>query len=236
MVNPTQVSITMTLPVKACLTPLLLCAACCQASLCSDGLRQSPINISANALSPIKLAAMVPDYRTAPLRLANDGHTLRVRFDRGSQLQLGKERYTLQQFHFHTPGGDQIDGKNFPFSAHILHKNASGQLLAITVPFWVGADNALLGALLDRLPPRVDGDHKHPDFSVNARQMLPTNLGYYRYSGSLTDTPCTEGVTWIVMKQPLELSSDQLAHWRKRFADNMRDINPLHGRVVQESH
>ncbi len=215
--------------------PLLLCASVCQASLCDSGHRQSPVNITTASVSAEKLPAMTPEYRDAPLKLANDGHTLRVRFDKSGQLVLGKDHFTLQQFHFHTPGGDQINGEDFPFAAHILHKSRSGQLLAITVPFRIGAENGLLGRLFPLIPTRADGDHKHPNISVSARQLLPTDMGYYRYTGSLTAVPCTEGVQWLVMKQPLELSAAQLAVWRKHFVDNIRGVNPLYARLLQES-
>ena len=214
---------------------LLLCAANCQASLCQTGQRQAPINITAASVVAGKLPAMRFDYRAAPLRLANDGHTLRVRFDKSGQLTLGPEHYTLQQFHFHTPGGDQIDGENFPFAAHILHKSSAGQLLSIVVPFRLGADNPLLSQLMPLIPARVDGDHQHPAITVSAQQLMPRQLGYYRYTGSLTAAPCTEGVQWLVMKQPLELSSSQLAAYRSHFADNMRPVNPLHQRQIFES-
>ena len=220
---------------KLLFLPLLWVAATCQASLCDSGQRQSPINIRADAVATQKLPPMTADYRVAPLRLANDGHTVRVRFDKSGDLILGKDHFSLQQFHFHTPGGDQIEGENFPFSAHILHKSRSGQLLSIVVLFRVGAENPLLNALLPLIPQRVDGDHKHPTTTVSASQLLPKKLGYYRYSGSLTATPCTEGVEWIVMKQPLELSAAQLAQWQHHFKDNMRSVNPLHGRTIFEN-
>jgi carbonic anhydrase len=115
---------------KHLILPLLLAAATCQASLCENGQRQSPIHIKAESIVAKKLPAMMVDYHAAPLKLANDGHTLRVRFEKSGQLVLGKEHFTLQQFHFHTPGGDEINGEHFPFAAHILHKSSSGQLLA----------------------------------------------------------------------------------------------------------
>ncbi len=217
---------------KPLIYPLLLSTSLCQAGLCENGKRQSPINIDTQKLSSQKLPELAIHYRPAPLRLANDGHTLRVRFDKGSQLTIGQENYSLQQFHFHTPGGEQIDGEVFPFGAHILHKNTSGQLLAVTVPFRIGAENALLKTLLPLIPKRIDGDHKHPQVSVNVRDLLPAQLGYYRYSGSLTDAPCTENVEWIVLRQPLELSVAQLAQWQKHFADNMRKVSPLYQRTV----
>ena len=220
---------------KYLLLPLLLCSSLCQASLCESGHRQSPINITPQAIVAPKLPPMQPDYRAAPLTLANDGHTVRVRFTRSGELVLGKEHYTLQQFHFHTPGGDQINGENFPFAAHILHKSRSGQLLAIVVPFRLGAENPLLTQLMPWIPAQVDGDHTHPAISVSARDLLPKQLGFYRYTGSLTAAPCTEGVQWLVMKQPLELSAEQLAQYKHHFADNMRGVNPLYQRPIFES-
>lgn len=214
---------------------LSLTALGAHAGLCESGQRQSPINITSAQVAPQKAPAMQVDYRAEPLKLANDGHTLRVRFARGGLLTLGRATYRLQQFHFHTPGGDQINGENFPFAAHMLHKSASGGLLSVVVPFRLGAQNALLEPLLARIPAQADGDHAYPEVMVDARQLLPASLGYYSYSGSLTAAPCTEGVQWLVMKQPQTLSAEQLARWRAHFADNMRGVNPAHGRAVFET-
>lgn len=215
--------------------PWLLAAASAHAALCDSGLRQSPINITTAAITPGRQPPMQPDYRNVPLKLARDGHTLRVRLGNSGQLTLGTERYSLQQFHFHTPGGDQINGESFPFAAHILHKSRAGQLLAIVVPFRLGADNPLLAQLIPLIAAQPGGgDQQHPGISVNASALLPQHLGYYRYTGSLTAAPCTEGVQWLVLKQPLTLSSAQLAAYRQRFADNMRPVNPLHQRPVFE--
>jgi carbonic anhydrase len=221
--------------IKSLFIPLLLVTNVCHASLCDSGQRQSPINITDASVSAKKLPAMASDYRTMPLKLANDSHTLRVRFDKGGQLVLSKERFTLQQFHFHTPGGDQINGEAFPFAAHILHKSATGQLLAIVVPFRLGAENPLLAKLLPLTPEKADGDHVHPQIIISVKELLPAELGYYQYTGSLTAAPCTEGVRWLVMKQPLTLSKTQLDQWQRHFKDNMRGINALNGRDVFES-
>ena len=208
-------------------------AASTEAPLCRLGRRQSPIDIVAPHKQ--KLPALEFRYRSAPLVIANDGHTARVRFAKGGQLLVGNESYTLQQFHFHTPGGDRLGGEAFPMAAHLLHKNQAGQLLALVVLFREGADNAALAALWPRIPARTDGDHRMPDASADASQLLPASHAYYRYQGSLTASPCTEGVTWLVMKQPLTMSAEQLAYWRTRFADNIRPPQKLQGRVVQES-
>ena len=141
------------------------------ASTCDSGLRQSPIDITTTTRQ--QLPDLSFDYRTVPLKLADDGHTVRVRFAPGNQLHIGSQRYTLQQFHFHTPGGDRIAGENFLMAAHLLHKSSSGQLLALVVLFRVGAENPLLESLLPLIPARADGDHTLPGKTVDARALLP---------------------------------------------------------------
>lgn len=203
------------------------------ASLCESGKNQSPVDIQTARREP--LAALVPGYASVPLKLTNDAHTVRVRLKGAGQLQIGQTRYTLDQFHFHTPGGDRIAGEEFPMAAHILHRSPSGQLLGVVVPMRVGANNALLDKLLPRIPAKPGETQLVPGFSVSAAELLPANKSYYRYTGSLTAEPCTEGVEWVVLKQAIELSAGQLALYKKHFADNMRGPQPLHQRVVLES-
>jgi carbonic anhydrase len=212
------------------LAPQLLRA---ESSLCQTGRKQSPVDIVAPVRQ--KMAALDFQYRQSPLRIANDGHTARVRMAKGSRLLIGKDSYTLQQFHFHTPGGDRIEGEEFAMAAHLLHKSQSGQLLALVVLFRQGAENPALATLWPRIPVRADGDHTVADALADPAALLPAGHAYYRYEGSLTSSPCTEGVTWLVMKQPLTVSAEQLAYWRTRFADNIRAPQKLQGRVVQES-
>ncbi|MDD5336228.1 MAG: carbonic anhydrase family protein [Rhodoferax sp.] len=207
--------------------------ASAESALCQTGRRQSPIDI----VAPVrhKLPALEFRYRPAALKIANDGHTARVRFANASQLLIGREVFTLQQFHFHTPGGDRLAGEEFPMAAHLLHKSKSGQLLALVVLFRQGAENPALAALWPHLPAHADGDHLVANATADASGLLPVSRAYYRYPGSLTAAPCTEGVTWLVMKQPLTLSAPQLAFWRARFADNIRGPQALQGRIVEES-
>ena len=218
---------------KLLLTPFFLAASLCHAGLCESGKRQSPIDIKYSRA--LVLPALQFDYRSVPLKLADDGHTVRVRFGAGQTLMIGRERYSLQQFHFHTPGGDRINGEEFPMAAHLLHKSSSGQLLAVVVLFRKGADNPVLDLLLPQIPVKAAGDHSPVGVRIDARHLLPAKLDYYRYTGSLTAPPCTEGFDWIVLKQPMWLSDHQLALYRARFADNARKVQPLHGRIVLES-
>lgn len=203
------------------------------ADRCTDGRRQSPIAIEHT--TPRALPALGFDYHPSQPVLAHDGHTLRVRVAKGSALVVGGERYALQQVHFHTPGGDRVGGETFPLSAHLLHKGPKGQLLAVALMFRLGQPHPLLDRLFNLIPAPGASVAGEGVPQVNPADLLPAQRGYYRYVGSETASPCTEGVDWIVLRQPVEVSAAQLALWKGRFADNMRAAQPQNGRPVLES-
>jgi carbonic anhydrase len=202
------------------------------ATLCERGKRQSPIDIV--DARPVPGGALQFQYRSAPLRIVNDGHTVRVRFAPGSRLLIGGAPHSLQQFHFHTPGGDRLSGEDFPMGMHFLHKSAAGRLVSLVVLFRLGTEHPALAALLPHMPAPGAPEQVLSDVQVDASQWLPASHAHYAYEGSLTAPPCTEGVLWVVFKQPLQISAAQLAHLRQLFAPNARPVQPLHGRVVTE--
>ena len=217
------------------LAALALCpiAVAAWADVCDTGRQQSPINISATTRQ--KLPALEFVYPAAPLVLANDGHTLRIRIGNKSHLNVGSQAFALTQVHFHTPAGDQMAGERFPMGAHFLHRHSSGQLLAMVVFFRVGQANKAFDTLLPAIPRQKGGNHPVANATIDLKDLLPLSKAYYRYKGSLTASPCTEGVEWLVLKEPITLSGEQLSAWKKRFADNARVPQPLNGRIVLES-
>jgi carbonic anhydrase len=201
--------------------------------LCTSGRRQSPIDIDETARAA--LPPLVFDYRSSPLRTVNDGHTARVRFANGSRLLIGDQAHTLTQFHFHLPAGDRIHGEDFPLGLHFLHKSAAGQLVALVVLFRQGAANPALAALLPGLPLPGTPEHRVQGGTADALALIPREHGYYAYDGSETAAPCTEGVRWLVMKRPLEVSEGQLEALKRLVPGKARAVQALNGRVVQES-
>lgn len=201
-------------------------------AVCASGQRQSPVDIVGAQRKAA--GALRFDYRAAPLRIVNDGHTVRVRYANGSRMLVGQDAHTLQQFHFHTPGGDRLGGEEFPMAMHLLHKSASGRLVSLVLLFRLGAENPALAELLPRMPAAGQPEKTLAGPPFNPAALLPASSAHYRYDGSLTAPPCTEGVGWIVMKQPLTLSASQLARLKQLFPPNARPVQPLHGRVVTE--
>jgi carbonic anhydrase len=242
--SPLRTGDNVTMPRQPCApvwaTLLTACLVLCGAlpvraapSLCETGLRQAPIDIPASTRrtgSPLQF-----QYQRAPLRIVNDGHTVRMRVSNGSHVLMGAERLTLQQLHFHLPGGDRLHGEAFPMAMHFLHKSRAGRLVSVVVLFRSGGANAALAALLPRMPERGQPERDLSDASIDPASLIPAEHGYYAYEGSLTAPPCTEGVLWLVMKQPLTLSPTQLARLQQLFPDNARVPQPLNGRVVSES-
>jgi len=215
------------------LLAVLLWATRSAADICETGKRQSPVDIV--GAQKQNLPALDFRYFAQPLQLASDSHTLRLRFAPGSSLQAGAQRYRLHQLHFHTPAGDQIGGETFPMAAHLLHRSSNGQLVAVVVLFRIGAENPWLSELLPLIPDKADGIHRLAGERIDASGLLPVTRTYYRFAGSLTAPPCTEGVDWMVLKQPIELSPPQLQAYRKRFADNARAVQALNQRPIAES-
>lgn len=215
------------------LLPLFVAAgARADAALCTQGRRQSPIDIGATrrrALPPLAF-----DYRAEPLVIVHDGHTVRVRC-RASMLGIGGEPHRLQQFHFHLPGGDTIGGETFPLGVHFPHKSRSGQLVTLVLLFREGTAHPALADLLPRMPAGPGPERKHADVRTSPAAWLPDTLGYYRYDGSLTSSPCTEGVAWLVLKAVQQVSAGQLAALRRLIPPNARAVQPRHGREVLES-
>jgi carbonic anhydrase len=201
---------------------------------CTLGQHQSPIDIRGAAkadLPPIQF-----DYRDAPLKIVNNGHTIMITVAPGSSITVGGKRFDLVQFHFHHPSEEKVDGKQFDMVAHLVHKDAEGHLAVVGVLLKAGgADNALLEQLWDHLPAKVGGENTVASESVNAKSLLPAQSGYYTFDGSLTTPPCSEGVTWFVMKQPLGVSAKDVERFAAVYPDNARPVQPVNGRPLRET-
>ena len=201
-----------------------------------DGKEQSPVDIRAPAKA--SLPALHFDYRSGPLVIDNNGVTIRVNYPPGRSgdfLIVGDTRYQLVQFHFHRPSEEYIGGKPYPMALHLVHKSSDGKVAGVAVLLTPGAANAAVQQLWDHMPMTPGPDQAIFGAAVNPADLLPPSYGYYTYTGSITAPPCTEGVTWIVLRSPVEISPAQIAAFAKLFPHDVRPPQPLNGRVVQES-
>ncbi|ELJ5853004.1 TPA: carbonic anhydrase family protein [Enterobacter kobei] len=201
---------------------------------CQNGMNQSPINIESTAnahFSPLKT-----HYSDGPMTLTNNGHTIQAseKADTRDTITLDNQAWTLQQFHFHAPSENTVHGKKYAMEMHLVHKNNAGELTVVAVMFDKGAANPELDKLWSVMPQQAEQNISIKQ-DLNLNKLLPVNKTYWRFSGSLTTPPCSEGVTWIVLKHPLTLSAEQLEKFTHTMHhDNNRPVQALHGRLVVE--
>jgi len=198
---------------------------------CEAGKRQSPIDLPAVAPQG-DLPSLSFHYRLTPLEVENNGHTIEVKVQSDSYLRIGEERYKLVQFHFHTPSEHRLHGQQFPMELHFVHRNALGELAVVGVFLQEGAANPFLQKIWDHIP-GAEAKAKVPNAEeIDPEDLLPAHREYYRYAGSLTTPPCTEGVRWHVLREPVDVSAAQIDEFRAIFPLNARPLQLLNDRPV----
>lgn len=202
---------------------------------CRVGKRQSPIHIESDKAMSGPADELEFAYKSTPAKVVNNGHTFQVDLAEGSSLVARGETYKLAQFHFHHPSEERVDYKGFPMVAHLVHKSDSGYLAVVAVELELGAANPVVAQAWRSLP-LDEGDKSGISGGLNPDALLPSKdkRKYFQFIGSLTTPPCSEGVLWMVLKQPMTISKEQLAVFKRFFPMNARPVQPLHGRLVRE--
>jgi carbonic anhydrase len=199
-------------------------------AMCALGRNQSPIDLAGFVeadLKPLKFA-----YKAGAADIVNNGHTIQVDYAPGSTLTVDGRTFELKQFHFHAPSENKVGGKQFPLEGHLVHADKDGNLAVVAVMFQDGGANALLAKLWEKMPGKA-GEKAALPAGLSAAQLLPADRDYYRFNGSLTTPPCSEGVWWLVMKQPVSASKAQVGQFSKTigFANN-RPTQPVNARPL----
>ncbi|HEX5801813.1 MAG TPA: carbonic anhydrase family protein [Azospira sp.] len=194
---------------------------------------QSPIDIRSPIrvdLAPIRFA-----WKPVPLAITDTGQTIEVDTDGGGNIVVDGEMYVLQGFRFRLPGEEVTNGKRAAMSVQFEHRSKSGQTAIVAVPLVEGKENRLIRTLWNALPLEPGKQKTAAGIKIDPGQLLPQKREYSTYVGSLTTPPCTEGVLWLVMKQPVSVSREQIADFAKVHKNNARPVQPANGRVVKES-
>ncbi len=201
-------------------------------SLCKTGQRQSPIDIRGGL--PVDLEPVAFDYRASKFAVLDNGHTVQVELDKGNAIEVGGRRFELQQFHFHRPSEERIDGRQFEMSLHLVHKDEQGRLAVVALLFDRGAAHPVLQQVWANLPlERGEANPARAPLELSA--LLPADRRYYTYMGSLTTPPCSEGVQWIVMRQPVTLAPEQIEIFSRIYPMNARPVQAAAGRRILQS-
>lgn len=197
---------------------------------CSQGKNQSPINLDRmieGELTPIKVA-----YNPGGEAVLNNGHTIQVNYKAGSTLTIDGHQFELKQFHFHAPSENTIKNKSFPMEAHFVHADKDGNLAVIALMFEEGAANPEIEKVWAQMPQEA-GNTEQLKSIVDGAALLPSNKDYYRFNGSLTTPPCTEGVWWVVLKDAVTASTEQIEKFSHTMHHpNNRPVQPVNSRLV----
>jgi carbonic anhydrase len=201
-------------------------------SLAKTGQQQSPIDLT-NAIKET-LPTIQFDYFPSKIDLVYNGHTVEEIEDKASSITVDGDQFVLQQFHFHSPSEHTIDGKHSDMEMHLVHKSEDGRIAVIGVMINSGSDNAAYDAVWNYLPSATNRERKEA-VQIDASTLLPESRDYFRYSGSFTTPPCTEGVLWMVLQNDVELSQNQIDRFRKIIDANNRPVQPLNDRQIDSS-
>jgi carbonic anhydrase len=200
---------------------------------CKLGQNQSPIDIPDASARKGDLAPLLFNYKPSPIRIIDRGHTIQVNYAAGSFLSVNGKRYELTAIQFHKPAEEKIDGKGHDMDAHLVHRSPDGKLAVIAVLLDTGKENRLIKALWDNLPKEKGKENVVDAVKISAVDLLPENKGYYTFAGSLTTPPCSEDVTWFVMKTPVQVSADEIARFARSYPMNARPVQPVNSRDIQ---
>ena len=202
-------------------------------SMCSSGKRQSPIDIRSGVkvdLEPIQF-----DYRPSAFSVVDNGHTIQVNVGGGNAIEVQGQRFDLLQFHFHRPSEERINGRQFDMVAHLVHKSPEGRLAVVAVLLdRGGAAQPLIQTVWNNLP-LEKGSEVSVRGDLDMNHLLPADRRYFTYMGSLTTPPCSEGVLWVVLKAPVQVSAEQIAVFAKLYPMNARPVQARGGRLIKES-
>jgi len=196
---------------------------------CAKGKSQSPLDIK-GPFEKVKVS-VAPEYKNGQLKILNNGHTIQVNVEPGSKLRIDGLVYDLLQFHFHKPSEELIEGKPSAMVIHFVHKNAAGQLAVVGVLLKEGNENPGIKTLWEHLPAK-EGPEVAPDkVMFNPSNLMPREMDFYSYEGSLTTPPCTEKVKFFILKSQVNIAREQVGAFP--FKKNARPVQPLNDRLIQ---
>lgn len=200
---------------------------------CSAGSEQTPIDLAAGI--PAQTGRIGFSYHRQPLQVVNNGHTIQVNTAPGSLMVIGETGYELLQFHFHHPAEHLLSGKAAAMECHFVHRSAAGALAVAGVFLQPGHLNTALVPIWRAMPASAGPVQTVANVLIDPAALLPRDRTYFRYMGSLTTPPCTEGVLWTVFRDPIPLAPEQIRAFAALFPMNARPVQKLGRRFLLES-
>jgi len=205
-------------------------------AVCANGKEQSPINMDFSKIKKAEKGSLQVNYSPTVFSVANNGHTIQANAQiQNNKITIDGTEYKLVQFHFHTPSEHRFNGKAYDMELHLVHKDANNKLAVLGIMIKVGQKNEKLAALWSVLPKEKTTQDIALEQPIDLSTLLPQDQSTLRYNGSLTTPPCTEGIKWTMLEQPIEMSKEQIQAFQSIFPDNHRPVQPVNSREVTEN-
>lgn len=205
-------------------------------AIAKDGKAQSPIDIiTGDLVKPEDLSKPEFHYTGIPFKVENNGHTIElVPSGTDDIITLDGVSYTLRQAHFHAPSEHTINGEFAAMEIHLVHRDPAENIAVVGILITPGTENAVLKEAFAKLPKSITQEDTLVSLEepIDLTSLLDEGISLYRYDGSLTTPPCTEGVKWSVVDKPLELSQAQIDAFTAIYSGNNRPIQNLNDRKV----
>jgi carbonic anhydrase len=209
-------------------------------ALCDEGMQQSPVDlIPALAehdevkvrrnFQPVKVQV---SFQESTVNVLDNGHTIQVSFEAGNTVDVGDKSFALAQYHFHAPSEHTLNGRHFPMEVHFVHSTDGGELAVVGVFIEQGEHNAAFDPVWGIMPRKPGESRLLEGQDVDLDALVPKGIGAFRYGGSLTTPPCSEGVRWFVRQDPIALSAEQITAFTDIINNNNRPVQPLNGREL----
>ena len=191
---------------------------------------QSPIDLAdciEAGLPAVRFA-----YETPASKLAHGDYAVELLFEGGDGIEVEGRRFGLRNVHFHVPAEHYIEGRDYLLEAHAVHADEAGAIAVVGVLFAEGPAHPAFEKFIRQLP-LPQGKRVPLEQAVTAAEFLPAGGAYYRYNGSLTTPPYSEGVRWFVMRETLTVSPGQAEALRATIGHaNNREPQPVNARRV----
>jgi carbonic anhydrase len=190
------------------------------------GKAQSPLNLVWKKPSK-KSPRLDFSYSASTAQIDNSNNALSVKLTGSNQLLLNGKVFALDHIEFHSPSEHQLSKTPLTMEMELIHKAIEGNKMAVVSVFAIeGKENPLFSEIW------AQAATPNAPFQMDPSRVIPPNKTYYRYKGSLTTPPCNEDVEWVVFNTPMELSAEQIAAYRSKFAPNSRPLQSPNGRKV----
>lgn len=197
---------------------------------CERGQLQSPIEIRNEEVKTKSEKSIQFQYKPTVLKMYNGKSTIHASPEEKNVVKVNDEEFTLVDIHFHYPSEHMINGKYYNMEMHLVHENKEGNKVVVAALFEEGQANEVISHFFNGIPYHQETVTKE---KVDLPKLIQKQKAF-NYIGSLTTPPCTEGVEWIVLNEPFEISKSQLTAYTEQFPQNNRPIQQLNNREIKE--